>query len=814
MRLTSVTYRVFPAGFRLLLICLLFGFQGYSQLAVRLVSQVQPSGCATRNGSVNLAASGGTPGYRFSMDLVNFQRSGSFTGLGPGIYTFYLIDKALDVTAVSVSLTAPCAIGLGFSYSLYVCGIGGFIKVTQSFGGQPPYQYALDNNNFGNGKNFSFLPAGMHHLYVRDATGLVLDYALPMYSLCDVTLNATLTNASCNRSDGSITVDASGGGNYQYSLDGINYQPGPLFPDLPAGIYNVTVKSSGGQTVRILGLNIRSDCPAVTATSALETCGRGDGSITATGSRGTPPYSYSVDGTNFQSGNVITGLKTGAYTLTIKDANGFIATIPVTVGSGCITIQLQPLNPTCNSSNGRITAAATAGVGPYLYSVDGTNFGTGNVFSNLPAGDYTITVKDARGVRNTATVTLNNPSSAVITPEVTAATCGDDDGIIIIQTNGGITPLTFRVDGSSFGNDNRFTALPSGAHVAYVKDADGCTASVPVTVPLNNLLPVDAGTDRTICEGTAIKMNATSAATGFAWAPAMGLSDAGILQPDAAPGSSTTYTLTVTKGVCTAQDQVTITVNPAPVADAGPDQTVCYGKAITLRGSGGIGFSWSPAEDLSDPAAADPTVRLPVTTKNYLLTVTGPNGCTSVAADTMTLTVTPPAVIFAGNDTIVAPNEPLQLMAVDVNGTGFTSWSWSPAGNLSNPSGQSPVATVTRSETFVVTGTTDAGCEGIDTINVKVISGPEIYVPNAFTPNGDGHNDVLRPVLVGIRTLSYFSVFTRNGQRIFYTRDPGNGWDGTIGGQSPSTGGYVWTVEGVDYTGKTIRRSGPVLLIR
>src|ERR1700712_1637626 len=215
----------------------------------------------------------------------------------------------------------------------------------------------------------------MHHLFVKDATGLVLEHALPMYALCDMSLTATLTNASCDLNDGSVVVNVSSGAtDYEYSKDGIVFQDAPLFANLAAGLYDITVRSrTDGQTARILGLRIRSDCPKVTAASTLETCGRSDGSITATGSLGTPPYSYSVDGTAFSATSVIGNLKSGKYTLVIKDANGFISSIPVLVGSGCITIIPQPVNPTCNRNNGSITVLATDGVGPYEYSLDGIN---------------------------------------------------------------------------------------------------------------------------------------------------------------------------------------------------------------------------------------------------------------------------------------------------------------------------------------------------------------------------------------------------------------------------------------------------------
>ncbi|HTB25435.1 MAG TPA: T9SS type B sorting domain-containing protein, partial [Puia sp.] len=106
------------------------------------------------------------------------------------------------------------------------------------------------------------------------------------------------------------------------------------------------------------------------------------------------------------------------------------------------------------------------------------------------------------------------------------------------------------------------------------------------------------------------------------------------------------------------------------------------------------------------------------------------------------------------------------------------------------------------------------GCSMEDSIHVKYYTGPDIYVPNAFTPNDDGINDVLRPIPVGISKLNYFRVFNRNGQLVFQTSQAGQGWDGRINGDPADMNTYVWEVKGIDYTGKTIFRKGTAVLIR
>jgi gliding motility-associated-like protein len=95
-----------------------------------------------------------------------------------------------------------------------------------------------------------------------------------------------------------------------------------------------------------------------------------------------------------------------------------------------------------------------------------------------------------------------------------------------------------------------------------------------------------------------------------------------------------------------------------------------------------------------------------------------------------------------------------------------------------------------------------------------VVPGSDIVVPNAFTPNGDGHNDVLRVDALGIRDFQYFKVFNRWGQEVFTSANTGVGWNGTIGGQLAPMGTYVWAASGLDFQGRVVQRRGTVILIR
>jgi gliding motility-associated-like protein len=164
---------------------------------------------------------------------------------------------------------------------------------------------------------------------------------------------------------------------------------------------------------------------------------------------------------------------------------------------------------------------------------------------------------------------------------------------------------------------------------------------------------------------------------------------------------------------------------------------------------------------------------------------------------------------FAGRDTTVAANQPVQL-----NATGGISYEWSPSFGLSATNIQNPVATLENDMVYYLKASTPGGCESRDTLRITVYQGPEIYTPNAFTPNGDGLNDMLSPFVVGFQQLNHFYIFNRYGQLVYSHKYGSKGWDGRFNGIMQPTGTFVWVAEGIDYTGKKVVKKGTVLLIR
>jgi gliding motility-associated-like protein len=166
---------------------------------------------------------------------------------------------------------------------------------------------------------------------------------------------------------------------------------------------------------------------------------------------------------------------------------------------------------------------------------------------------------------------------------------------------------------------------------------------------------------------------------------------------------------------------------------------------------------------------------------------------------------------FAGNDTIIVKGESLIFKA-----TGGSSYRWSPGTYLNNPNIANPIGyypDTTRLD-YIVHIESDFGCAGDDTINVWVVGQSAIFVPSAFSPNGDGRNDVLRPIGIGYRNINYFRVFNRYGQQVYYGIHFNEGWDGRNQGQPADIGTYYWELSINDRFGKEVRMKGDAALIR
>jgi gliding motility-associated-like protein len=260
-----------------------------------------------------------------------------------------------------------------------------------------------------------------------------------------------------------------------------------------------------------------------------------------------------------------------------------------------------------------------------------------------------------------------------------------------------------------------------------------------------------------------------------------------------------------------------VTVNTAPVPDAGPDGAICAGQTYQLQGSGGVQYSWTPTTYLDNPSVANPNSSA---TKNITYTLSilaDANGCPSLVTDDVLVDVTPLIRITTlPFDTVLYEGEQVQLQAISAV-PAANIFSWTPSLYLSNPNIANPVLTagpVGTDMVYRVTALSAAGCRGEGFVHIRVYKGPELYTPSAFTPNGDGLNETFYPFPVGIKSINYFRVYNRWGQMVFSSNQLLKGWDGKMGGVDQPSGVYVWMAEGVDKNNNLITKKGTITVIR
>ncbi|WP_425568689.1 beta strand repeat-containing protein, partial [Pontibacter saemangeumensis] len=453
------------------------------------------STCGNSNGSITVGAvTGGTAPFSFSKDGSTFQAGTTFTALAAGDYTITIKDKngCLSTRAVTVSnIAGPSDVALTGTSS--TCGNpNGQIKVGAVTGGTAPYTYAINSSTaFQAGTTFSALLADEYTITVKDANGCIISKKVTVGNAAGPSdMVVSNTPSTCGATNGELTVTAVTGGTapFAYSRNGVDFQSAAAFTGLPSGNYTITVKDANGCLIAETSSIINIPGPtAVTATSLPTSCANNDGTVTAgTVTGGTAPYLYSIDGSNFTAEKVFSGLASGAYTLTVKDANGCTVTTSVAVQKNVPTAFTSTATAsTCGNGNGEIrVGGVTGGTAPYIYSVDGAAFQQSTTFAALTAGSHTITVKDANGCTYAKQVQVGNiagPSD--LTAAARSSTCGERNGQLTVSAvTGGTAPYAYALDGGTFQPGAVFSALAAGDYTVTVKDANGCLYTEQATV--------------------------------------------------------------------------------------------------------------------------------------------------------------------------------------------------------------------------------------------------------------------------------------------------------------------------------------------
>jgi gliding motility-associated-like protein len=441
----------------------------------------------------------------------------------------------------------------------------------------------------------------------------------------------------------------------------------------------------------------------------------------------------------------------------------------------------------------------------------------------VAAGNYTVTldVGSSKGCTGIATETVTADAKPDFTLPFTDTLICSIDSLALIANSGsaGITyswsPAYNIIDA---GTANP-TVFPQDTTVYTVTATqNGCVSTDSVTVNVLKYITVTLIPDTTICKTDSFQLHPVSYALGYRWTPGSTLSDSTIKYPKAAPLTNTTYMVLANLGKCQDSAFINVVVVPYPVANAGVDTTICYGTDAVLHGTMTAAyFQWTPTADLYNTQTLDPVAH-PISSTNYVLTVSDTLGCPKSVSDTVLVEVVPQVLVSVGDDTTIVVGQPLYLHATSTD-SALVSYSWTPATWLNNSDTQDPIALITSglpdTITYTATATTPQGCSGYGSIKVTIYeTRPDMFMPGAFTPNGDGNNDTYKPILVGMQKVDYFRIFNRWGQMVYFSTSTEASWDGTYDRKPQATGAYVYEIQAVDYLGAVHTKKGTIMLMR
>ncbi|MBN9293624.1 MAG: gliding motility-associated C-terminal domain-containing protein, partial [Flavobacteriia bacterium] len=431
--------------------------------------------------------------------------------------------------------------------------------------------------------------------------------------------------------------------------------------------------------------------PVVTLNASATTiCSGSAVTITPSSTPAGATFSWTATGNNTSGANNGTGTVIAANLTATATAPG-TATYAVTATlNGCTSdpvnsvITVNPL-PVASAQGQTICSGTSTNVA-LSSNIPGTTFswtvassgvsgasnGSGasinQLLTSLTGGSVTYTVTptagNCAGAPITVVVNVQAMPAIAVTPSNSSVCQGDQ---VILTATGGVNYTWTPATGLNTATGATVTATPSATTTYIVTGASsaGCTGTSQAVVTVNSYPNLTVSPDVTVCLGTPVTLTASGAAT-YTWSPTTGLTSGSGATVTANPSATTTYTVSATSNGCTSTESVTVTVNPLPVVNAGPDQTVCQGSKVTLNATGAVSYSWSDGVTNLVPFTAD-------TTRTYTVTGISADGCTNTDYVTVVVTGAPEVAFTAGRITGCVP---LHIQFENLS-QGATSYLWS-----------------------------------------------------------------------------------------------------------------------------------------
>lgn len=810
-----------------------------STIVASLSATTTPCGLST--GSVTTTSvTGGTAPYNYLWS--NGATTPTINNLGGGTYTCTITDATGCSTNASTSVKAIGNFVIAMSMTPTACNAStGTATVTGVTGGVAPYTYKWSNG--ATTQTISNLSASSATVTVTDSRGCESTNNIAVTASSPIVATPSVTNATCGKINGQIVLAPVGGATpYTYTwgdLTGTS-QPRDRF-NLRAGTYGVTINDANGCVTTLSNLKI-VDTGSVKALFALQPQGcTGDSVImrltnNSTAQSASITYSWLFTGnrtSTVRSPDVLYGTTTGEATLIARSAEGCLDTLLLRFPVDVIKVDVPDTVLTC--VNTRITITANnqnPNFTPKFKWANGDTTATTSVtptLAGITKAFVTITNSYGCTKKDSATVTT---VPNIATPDISyKRDCGPKK-IQFFNTSPYASQWRWvfgdptNPTAGSTANNPSYTYANAGTYtVTLVPISLSClnTITIPVTVSDKDAVTVDAGRDTTVCTNDRITLRATSNLSNFEWSnnrtfvPVSGTGATLLVTPAAV--RNIYYVRSKDTSGCTGIDSIVID-NRTIKIDRTSTIDLCTNidKPITVSNlnTGDIlRVRWSPTSLIVGFTGNDslrPIVRTNVDGR-LIGTYTNQYGCTLIDSITLKSHVVD-ATATASAKTIYV-NDALTLNA-GPTGTGYT-YSWTPAASVTSPSSATTTASPKENTTFIVTVKDGFGCQDTAQVALRVLvpecAEPYIFIPRAFSPNGDGTNDAVY-VRGDYLTSLEFVIYNRWGEQVFSTKDKTVGWDGKHNGQPVCPDVYGYYVKGVCQKGEQFFKKGNITVLK
>jgi gliding motility-associated-like protein/uncharacterized repeat protein (TIGR01451 family) len=803
------------------------------------VTLVQPT-CEVSTGIIRVS-SPLLPGFTYSIDGATYlNNSGVFTNINPGTYAVTVKSNNGCISpnttiVINKNPQSPAAPSLDIIQPTCTVATGAIsISSPKSVG----YTYSIDGKDYTNlTGEFTQVAPGTYNVSVKNTNGCVSPSTKAVVNpnpLAPAKPTVEVSNPVCPAKTGTINISSPTGNGFTFSIDGSTYLNNTgVFTSVAPGTYRVSVKNESGcispSVVVTVSEPVVNETKLTISTNGSTSICIGS-SIVLESSESSSyqwyKYGIAIEGANSKTYNASTE---GIYTVSrLNSVSGCLAIqsdgIEVKVSSVPESPTVAVTQPTCEISTGKIVVTSPIADG-YVYSIDGINYSNSSgIFSQVSAGTYNVSVKNANGCISSATsaeINLSPLAPALPVIEVVSPLCPQKTGSITVKSPVG-NGITYSIDGLNYyANSGLFNSVAPGTYNVTVKNTSGCVSSAVIAVVKDPTvddvkLTISVNGSSNICEGSSVVLT-SSESINYQWYK-YGIAIAGANAKTFVASTEGVYTVSKLNlnGCQVIQSngvEVKVIVKPIAPLVSSNKVLFCEGDSVELKATSNFGLQW-----FRDGLSVNHTGSSYVVKQsgNYAAIAINSDGCRSSFSETIVLKMIdlPVTPLLNINGTAQFCKDEFRVLKVNVPLTMKVKW-YKNGALISNY--DRDTLKINEAGEYSVKFENTSGCLSLmsNKITAQIVcNATGIYVPDIFTPNGDGINDNIKPICVGISTFKYLKIYNRWGNILFESTDASKGWDGRFRGQIQPSDSYIWLVEGIDTNGKEIRKTGTLNLIK